>query len=109
VSSEACLVLVTAPAGEEGPALARSLVDERLAACVTVLPGVSSVYRWEGAVETASESLLLVKTRRDRLDHLRERIVELHPYDVPEVVALPIVGGLEAYLDWVIAESGVEG
>jgi periplasmic divalent cation tolerance protein len=108
-SSEACVVLVAAPAGEAAPLLARTLVEERLAACVNVLPGVSSVFRWEEAVEEAAESLLLVKTRRDRLERVFERIVELHPYEVPEVVALPIVDGLGAYLDWVVAESGAEG
>lgn len=109
MSDEACVVLVTAPAGEAAPLLARTLVEERLAACVNVLPAVSSVFRWDGAVEEASETLLVVKTRRDRLERVFGRIVELHPYEVPEVVALPIVDGLEPYLDWVRAESGEEG
>ena len=99
------VVLITAPDSETGVRLARSLVDERLAACVNLVPGVRSVYRWEGSVRDDAEVLLVVKTRADRLEALAARVGELHPYDVPEVLALPAVGGSEAYLAWVREES----
>ncbi|NUS37595.1 MAG: divalent-cation tolerance protein CutA [Lysobacter sp.] len=85
--------------------LAGILVDERLAACVNILPGVRSVYRWQDAVERADEVLLLVKTTRGRLDALAARVRALHPYELPELVAVEAAGGLPAYLDWVAAES----
>lgn len=100
------VVLVTAPDAETGAALGRALVAERLVACVNLVPGVRSIYRWEGRVEEDGEVLLVIKTRADRLAALRERVVALHPYDVPEVVALPVVGGSPAYLDWVREEAG---
>lgn len=82
-------------------ALGRTLVGERLAACVQVLPGVESIYRWNGAVEHAGETLLILKTTRARHDALQARLAALHPYEVPELVALPAVAGLPAYLHWV--------
>jgi periplasmic divalent cation tolerance protein len=88
--------------------LGRALVDERLAACVQVLPGVESIYRWDGAVETAAETLLILKTTRARLDALQARLVALHPYEVPELVALPAVAGLPAYLHWVAESTRVD-
>jgi periplasmic divalent cation tolerance protein len=101
-----CVALTTCP--DEGTArrIARALVDDRLAACVNIVPDLTSVYRWEGAVETTSECLLVVKTRRERLEDLRRRLEELHPYDLPELVALPVEGGSSAYLDWVVEETG---
>jgi len=100
------VVLVTAPDAETGAGLGRALVAERLVACVNLVPRVRSIYRWEGQVEEDEEVLLVIKTRADRLAALRERVVALHPYDVPEVVALPVVGGSDAYLDWVREEAG---
>jgi len=100
------VVLVTAPDAETGAGLGRALVAERLVACVNLVPRVRSIYRWEGQVEEDEEVLLVLKTRADRLAALRERVVALHPYDVPEVVALPVVGGSDAYLDWVREEAG---
>lgn len=85
--------------------IADALVEARLAACVQVLPGMTSVYRWQGKVEHADEVLLLAKTTRERLDALTARIVELHPYELPEVVAVDIAGGLPAYLDWIARET----
>lgn len=102
---EARLILVTVPDREVATALARALVEERLAACVNLLPGVHSIYRWEGAVESADEVLLLLKTRADRVDTLRRRVVSLHPYDLPEFVVVPVEGGLDRYLAWILAES----
>lgn len=94
------LALVTGP-DEELRRLAERLVNERLAACVNVLDGVTSVYRWEGAVERADESLALIKTTGGRLDDLRERVLSLHSYDEPEFLALGVDGGSAGYLRWV--------
>ncbi len=103
--AELRVVLLTAPDLEAAEGLARSLVEERLAACVNVVPGVRSFYRWEGSVETAGELLLVVKTRADRAAALAARVRELHPYELPEILELPAVGGSAAYLDWVRKES----
>ena len=97
--------LITAPDAETGSRIARALVEERLAACVNLVPGIRSIYRWEGALEEDAEVLLVVKTRADRAGDLAGRVAELHPYDLPEVVLLPVVGGSLAYLDWVRAEA----
>lgn len=102
---EVHVVLITAPDAETGGRLARSLVEERLAACVNVVPGVRSIYRWEGKIHEDLEVLLIVKTSSDRTAALAERVNALHPYDVPEVLALRSGGGSRAYLDWVRAES----
>ncbi len=104
-SDEVRVVFVTAPDGATGGRIARSLVSERLAACVNLVPGVRSIYRWEGAVEEDDEVLLVIKTCGDRVEPLRERVLALHPYDVPEVLALPSAGGSEPYLEWVRKES----
>lgn len=98
-------VFVTAPDAEVARSLARALVAERLAACVNVVPGVCSIYRWEGEVQEDDEVLLVIKTREDRLAALSARVTDLHPYDLPEVLALPVVGGSAGYLDWVSAEA----
>lgn len=84
--------------------MAHSLVESGLAACVTRLPGGRSTYRWQGVVHTADEELLVIKTVSDRWPALREAVRRLHPYDVPEILALPVADGLAEYLDWV-AES----
>lgn len=102
------VVLVAAPDEATAASLARTLVEERLAACVNVLPAVRSFYRWEGAIQDEAETLLLIKAQRARFDALAARIVALHPYDLPEVVALPLAAGLEAYCAWVVAESAPE-
>ena len=81
--------------------LADALVEERLAACVTRLPGATSVYRWEGSVHRDPEVLLIIKTTAGRLANLTARIEALHPYEVPEVIAVPAAGGSERYLRWV--------
>lgn len=95
----------TAPSQEEAARIARHLVDRRAAACVTVVPGVTSVYRWQGAVEENSEWLLIIKTRRECLDRLRQELATVHSYQVPELVALAIVDGLPDYLDWLDRET----
>ena len=94
------IVLSTAPP-EIAEALARALVEERLAACVNVVPGVLSVFRWEGEVQSAGEVLLVAKTTEEREPALRERLARLHPYDVPEVVALETSTVNDAYANWV--------
>ena len=99
------MVLTTVPDAEAGARLARTLVAERLAACVNLVPGVRSIYRWQGQLEDASEVLLLVKTRADRCAALAARIQALHPYELPEVLELAAGGGSAAYLDWVRRES----
>ena len=99
------VVLVTAPDPECGERLARALVEERLAACVNLVPGIRSFYRWEGRVQDDPEVLLVVKTQAGRAEALAARVQELHPYELPEVLELPVVGGSAAYLDWVFAES----
>ena len=99
------VVLVTAPDAAAAQRIARALVEERIAACVNLVPGLRSIYRWQGRVEDAGEVLLLVKTSADRSAALAARIRELHPYELPEVVELPVVGGSAAYLDWLREES----
>jgi periplasmic divalent cation tolerance protein len=99
------LALVTAPDTATAERIARALVEERLAACVNLVPGLRSLYRWQGSVEDAAEVLLVVKTCSDRLPALTERVLALHPYDVPELLRIPVRGGSEAYLGWLRAES----
>lgn len=94
-------VLMTTPDGETGARIARLLVEERLAACANIVPNVTSIYRWEGEVQESQEVLLILKTTAARTRDLTRRAVELHPYDVPEVLALPVLSGFEPYLDWV--------
>ncbi|MBI5365808.1 MAG: divalent-cation tolerance protein CutA [Planctomycetes bacterium] len=100
------VVLVTAGGIDAARVIARALVEERLAACVNILPGVTSIYRWEGKIAEDEEVLLLIKTTADRLDALAARVVDLHTYQVPEIVALPVAGGLAPYLGW-LAEAVV--
>jgi periplasmic divalent cation tolerance protein len=99
--TDALVVLVTAPGAAEAAALARALVEERLAACGNVVPGLRSIYRWEGKVQEDTEALLVLKTTRARFEALRERILALHPYQVPEVLALPVEAGSAPYLAWI--------
>ena len=95
------VVLVTCPHAEAAAGLARTLVEERLAACGNILPGLRSIYRWEGEVQDEPEVLLLLKTTAARFEALRERVVALHPYEVPEVIALAVDAGHAPYLAWV--------
>ncbi|QSA96993.1 divalent-cation tolerance protein CutA [Methylococcus sp. EFPC2] len=96
-----CLVLCTCPEGDVATSLARFLVEEGLAACVNLLPGVDSIYRWEGELETARECLLLIKTERSRYPELETRLRQAHPYQIPEIIALPLERGLTDYLHWI--------
>ena len=103
--ASALIVHCTCPDAATADLLALALVSERLAACVSVLPGVRSTYRWLGEIERADEVLLLIKTSRDRLDALIARVQALHPYELPEVLAIEAVGGLAPYLDWVTQQT----
>ena len=104
-TADAIVVLVTAGSAEDSEKIARSLVEERLAACVNVVAPITSVYRWRGAVERAEEVLLVVKTRRQNAARVAARIRALHSYDLPEAIVLPIAGGSSDYLAWVLGES----
>lgn len=99
------VVQCSCPDAGSAARIARTLVEERLAACVQVLPVVASTYRWQGEVQVADEVLLLIKTSRACLDALTTRLPALHPYDLPELIVLETVGGLDRYLDWVEAET----
>jgi periplasmic divalent cation tolerance protein len=103
--SDVVLVVTTVPSDDVGRQLAKSLLDERLCACVNVLPAVSSMYWWKGKVEEEQEVILFAKTIRARSSELCRRLVELHPYDVPEAVVLDIHGGNPDYLSWVARET----
>ena len=95
------LILTTLPADADAGAFAEALVEARLAACVNLLPVMESVYRWEGRVQRDRERQLILKTSRERVATLWQRVRELHPYDVPEFIVLPIVDGHDAYLRWI--------
>lgn len=99
--SKHVLVMTTLPAGADAAAFARALVDARLAACVNLLAPMESVYRWDGRVAQEPERQVILKTTRDRVDALWERVRELHPYDLPEFIVIPIVDGNHAYLRWI--------
>jgi periplasmic divalent cation tolerance protein len=104
--ADLALVFMTAPDAEVADRIGRALVRERLAACATVIPGVTSVYRWEGEVRADAEVQVLLKTRRALVDRLFRRAAELHPYEVPELVAAPLAGVSEPYRRWVLDETG---
>ena len=101
MAEDTLVVLSTFGSAEEARKIARVLVEERLAACANVLPGVESIYRWQGAVETAAEVLVMFKTNIDRYYRLEARLRELHSYEVPEIIALPVQVGSLPYLRWV--------
>ncbi len=101
----AMLVYTMCPDEDTAHALARTLVEERLAACGSVLPGVTSIYRWRGKIETDGECLVLLKTRAERLEALAGRLQALHPYENPELLAVPVERGAPAYLRWVVEET----
>jgi periplasmic divalent cation tolerance protein len=97
-------VVTTTDSKDEAKRIAQALVERRLAACVQVIGPISCTYRWEGQIETAEEWLCLIKTRQDRYEELETAITELHSYDVPEILATPVVAGNEGYLEW-LAQS----
>ncbi len=95
------ILFCTLPDRATGLDLARRLVEARLAACVNLVPGLTSVYRWQGAIQEDSEHLMLIKTRADRLPAIQALLQAHHPYELPEIVAVPISDGLPAYLQWI--------
>jgi periplasmic divalent cation tolerance protein len=99
------LCYCSCPDAASAQTIAEALVGERLAACVNRLPGIHSIYRWQGAVTTDNEELLLIKTTTIRFEALRARLLELHPYELPELIAVPVERGHAAYLDWVRANA----
>jgi periplasmic divalent cation tolerance protein len=103
--TDTLVVFTNLPDRDAALKLAHGLVERRLAACVNVLNGCTSVYRWKGAVEQAEEVPVLIKARGARYEELEAAIRELHPYELPEVVAVPVVRGLPDYLDWVAEET----
>lgn len=103
--SDALMVITNVSSPTEAHAIARQLVDLRLAACVNIFPAVQSVYRWQGAVEQAEEVTLFIKTVQTRYAELERAIKAAHSYQVPEIVAVPIVAGLPAYIDWIAQET----
>lgn len=96
-----CVVYVTCPDLALAQSIAEAVVSEKLAACVNIVPQVSSVFFWQGQVQKESEALLVIKTVRERLPGLEARVKALHSYTVPEFIALPVIAGSQAYLDWV--------
>ena len=105
-STERFVVLSTAPDAQAAATLARALVEDRHAACVNVVPAVRSFYRWQGRIHEDDEVLLVAKTDRERLDGLIAALAEGHPYECPEIVALPVADGLPAYLEWIGEQLG---
>jgi periplasmic divalent cation tolerance protein len=99
--SDALIVFMTVPDADAGAAIGRVLVEEKLAACVNVLPGIRSIYRWQGQISDEGEALCLIKTRAALYDRLRERATALHPYQVPELLAVSPSDGNEPYLRWI--------
>ena len=103
--SQFCVVLITSPRGPRAKKIAREIVAKRLAACVNIVPSVHSIYWWEGKIEAAGESLLIVKTKKTLVKKLIQQVLKVHPYRVPEVISLPILAGHKPYLDWVKNET----
>jgi periplasmic divalent cation tolerance protein len=105
-AAEHIVVLVTSSGKEEAKKIAKRLLDERKAACVNIIDGVSSLFIWQGSQEEEQESLLVIKSSASLLPHIVETVKQVHSYDVPEIIALPVLGGNEDYLAWI--DSGIE-
>ncbi len=106
--AEAILVMVTCGSSAEAERMAKQLLDENLVACVNIAGRIRSLFKWKGAVSRESESLLLMKTRRGLFEPLCDRVKELHSYEVPEIIAVPIIVGNPDYLDWICESTGTE-
>lgn len=107
MESQALVVYCTCPDQAVAERIAEAVVSERLAACVNLIPGLASIYRWEGQIQHDAELLLIIKTRRLVYLQLEARIIELHPYQIPEIIALPVQAGSAAYLDWIATNTGI--
>ena len=103
--TDAVLVLTTLPNSDAAAELASRVVSEKLAACANILPALRSIYRWQGKMQDENEVLVLLKTQARQYEPLKARILALHPYDVPEVIAIPVERGHQAYLDWILNET----
>ena len=103
--TDALLVFTTLPSADKAAELAKLLVQERLVACANLLPAIRSIYRWQGEMHDENEVLVLLKTRAEHLERLKLRILEVHPYEVPEVLAIPVESGYQPYLDWLAGET----
>jgi len=103
--TDALLVFTTLPSADKAAELAKVVVEERLAACANLLPAIRSIYHWQGKLQDENEVLVLLKTRAEHLERLKLRILELHPYEVPEVLAVPVESGYQPYLDWLAGET----
>lgn len=106
MSTPYCVVTITAPKGAKAKTLAKQIVRDRLAACVNLVPFIHSTYWWKGKVVEEGESLLILKTRRSKVKSLIQKVKKIHPYDVPEIIATPILQGHKPYLDWIKKETG---
>jgi periplasmic divalent cation tolerance protein len=104
--TDAQLVLTMLPTADAAAEIARTLVEEKLAACCSLVPAVRSIYRWQEKIEDDNEVLVLIKTRTEQFERLKSRLLELHPYEVPEVLALPVEAGYAAYLEWMAKSLG---
>lgn len=100
------VIFITAPSEDEAAKIARALVEARLAACVNIVKNIRSIYSWQGNIEDASEVLMIVKSRNKLLTALSAKVRELHSYELPEIIALPITGGSEDYLKWIRESTG---
>jgi len=103
--TDALLVFTTLPTADKAAEIAKVLVEEKLVACVNVLPAVRSIYRWQGKLHDENEVLVLLKTRAEHLERLKLRLLEVHPYELPEVLAVPIESGYQPYLEWLAGET----
>jgi periplasmic divalent cation tolerance protein len=106
---EPIVLFTTANDANQLAEIGAKLVEEGFAACVSVVPSVRSIYRWQGEIQDETEALAIIKTTRGRFGSLRDRLVELHPYDVPELIALPIVDGLPEYIAWLVSNTRPPG
>ena len=100
-----CVIYCTVPNDFSANLIASTLIDENLAACVNIVPSVTSVYKWEGSVQTDSELLLIIKTQQSKFNDVEKRIKELHENSIPEIIAVPIIKGSEEYQNWIIKET----
>ncbi len=103
--TDALLVFTTLPSADKAAEVAKLLVEERLAACANLLPAVRSIYHWQGKLHDENEVLVLLKTRAEHLERLKLRILELHPYELPELLAVPVEAGYQPYLEWLAGET----